>query len=720
MTKLYIKFLISLYLSLSMICPVYGQKIIFEKTEKIKNISNKAYFFEDKTAKLTFSDILKEENKYVFRPILKTIPNFLTAQSVIWCELYFENKSDQKCFLEIESATIQELEFYYEDQDGKFLKKTTGFYYPFESRSFKSNFYLFELHSDKPNQTKTFYLKFKSEKTLNIPMSIGIMPAFMEKKHKTDLFYGIYIGLLLVIVLYNVLLFLAIRDIAFLYYVFYVISLGLINLWLNVGLAFEYLWPDYPIVNKYVDVWEALLCITLILFSGSFLNTRKHIPKIGWYFSAFYAASFIVMIFSLSGLYYLSSMISQITIWSLFVFLFFVGFISYKKGIKTAFFYIIALGVFLTSGIIYLLYTIAILPAIPIIKNSLVIGSSIEAILLSIALADRIYTLRKERNDFYTEKIQLIKNQKESLEKEVYKRTEKILAQNEELQQQQEEIMSQRDKLMLQNSQLNEAHSLINEQNTSLQEYNDNLNHLIEQKTEELAKTNHQLIQYNHQLEQFAYVTVHDLRSPVVRIKGLSSIMDLNKVKDHETKYLIVKMIESAFDLDSIIKELNNILEIRKGADEVFENINPKHILDLVKNSLVEEISKTGTEIISEIPENFEFKSYPGYIQSIIYHLIHNSIKFRHPDRPPVIEICVREEKNQIIISIQDNGLGINIERYKDQLFGLYKRFHGHVKGRGLGLHLVKTQVDVIGGQIELISTENKGAKFILKLVKHI
>jgi signal transduction histidine kinase len=101
-----------------------------------------------------------------------------------------------------------------------------------------------------------------------------------------------------------------------------------------------------------------------------------------------------------------------------------------------------------------------------------------------------------------------------------------------------------------------------------------------------------------------------------------------------------------------------------------------------------------------------------SYIYSIFFNLISNSIKYRQDDQPPIIEITALNEKNKIELIFKDNGLGMNLQRNGDEVFGLYKRFHHHIEGKGIGLYMVKAQVETLGGKITVDSGINNGTTF--------
>ena len=108
------------------------------------------------------------------------------------------------------------------------------------------------------------------------------------------------------------------------------------------------------------------------------------------------------------------------------------------------------------------------------------------------------------------------------------------------------------------------------------------------------------------------------------------------------------------------------------------------------------------------------------YVESILYNLISNAIKYRDPERSPHIAIKTTHENEFVCLAVMDNGLGIDLKKYKQNIFSLYKRFHLHVEGKGLGLYLVKTQIEALGGRVEVRSEPNEGTTFQIYFKRYL
>jgi signal transduction histidine kinase len=225
-----------------------------------------------------------------------------------------------------------------------------------------------------------------------------------------------------------------------------------------------------------------------------------------------------------------------------------------------------------------------------------------------------------------------------------------------------------------------------------------------------------ELVSQNNQLEQFGYIIAHNLRGGVSRILGLTGLIkgkSFDPLKDQEMLQLLHG---SAKELDATIYDLNGILEIKKGIHNSYELINFSDRLTKIKNMLKDKIQESETTI----HENFDHApvcyAVPAYIESILYNLVSNGIKYRALERKPVISIKTSKENGKILLTVSDNGIGMDLTKLKEKLFSLYQRFHNHVEGKGLGLFLVKTQVEALNGTIEIDSKVNEGTSFKIHL----
>jgi PAS domain S-box-containing protein len=240
---------------------------------------------------------------------------------------------------------------------------------------------------------------------------------------------------------------------------------------------------------------------------------------------------------------------------------------------------------------------------------------------------------------------------------------------------------------------------------------------ITERKNTELEKEKMtaDLIQHNKNLEQFAYIISHNLRSPVANIIGLSNmIQNMPDMSKADFDRCMDGLTLSVKKLDDTIIDLNYILQMRREINEKKETVRFSALVKDIRTSISNLIEKENISIKTNFLEVNEFFTIKSYLTSIFYNLISNSIKYRNPDVPCVIEITSRLAGNKLTLSFKDNGLGIDMKAHHDKIFGLYKKFHTHIEGKGMGLYMVKTQVEILGGTIDVKSEVNVGTEFII------
>lgn len=231
----------------------------------------------------------------------------------------------------------------------------------------------------------------------------------------------------------------------------------------------------------------------------------------------------------------------------------------------------------------------------------------------------------------------------------------------------------------------------------------------------EEEKNYEELKRRNQELEQFSYIISHHLRAPLTNILGVSEIIASTNTHDNELSSLNKALSISAMKLDQVVSDLNQILYIRESNRSESVIINLKQLVDSTRNRIDSEMNTKDVQYHLDLQVQ-EIKGVLGYMQSIVYNLFINSIKYKRDMMDCEIYISSSQQKDAVLISIRDNGSGIDLQRRGNEIFGLYKRFHHHVEGKGMGLFLVKTQVEAMGGSIDVKSELNIGTEFIIRL----
>ena len=224
------------------------------------------------------------------------------------------------------------------------------------------------------------------------------------------------------------------------------------------------------------------------------------------------------------------------------------------------------------------------------------------------------------------------------------------------------------------------------------------------------------LIQRNKDLEQFTFIVSHNLRAPVANIIGLADMLNDNDLDEKGKEEVLKRVTSSVVNIDNVIGDLNNILQARGMINEKKEMVLFSGLVEAIKTSISNILTKEEVTLQAFFEEAESIFSTRSYLYSIFYNLLSNSIKYRQTGIKPVITIKSKRAGDKIELHFKDNGNGIDLEKNGAQLFGLYKRFDTSMEGKGMGLFMVKTQVEALGGSIEINSKLGIGTEFIIKL----
>ncbi len=237
----------------------------------------------------------------------------------------------------------------------------------------------------------------------------------------------------------------------------------------------------------------------------------------------------------------------------------------------------------------------------------------------------------------------------------------------------------------------------------------------IEEDITEEKKKERDLIQRNYSLEQFSYVLSHNVRGPLSNILGAKAALEL-PLGTAERMQLIDSISISAEKMDMVIKDLNSILQVRNSSFIEQENIS---LYDLIQE-IMEDLSYLITEKKATVEADFSlathYFSVKPYLKDIFYNLVSNALKFSKKNTPPEIKIWSEVKNDFIYFHFKDFGLGLDLKRYENELFRLYKKFHIGFAGKGMGLFMVKTQVDLLEGRITVDSKPDEWTEFVVGL----
>lgn len=214
----------------------------------------------------------------------------------------------------------------------------------------------------------------------------------------------------------------------------------------------------------------------------------------------------------------------------------------------------------------------------------------------------------------------------------------------------------------------------------------------------------------NNDLQQFSYIVSHNLRAPVAKITGLASIIGED---DEQNKTVARLMAQEAHNLDEVVKDINTIVYARKSVADRMEQVTLKEELEKIKQVLSMEIEESNALITDNFAEAPTVVAMKSYLYSILYNLVSNAIKYRSNHAQTIIQVRSEATDKFFCLSVSDNGVGIDLKTNGDQLFRLYKRLHdSSIPGRGVGLNLVKTHAESMGGRVEVDSQLHQGSVF--------
>ena len=233
---------------------------------------------------------------------------------------------------------------------------------------------------------------------------------------------------------------------------------------------------------------------------------------------------------------------------------------------------------------------------------------------------------------------------------------------------------------------------------------------------EMLSRTNKQLSHINGDMDNFIYTASHDLRTPISNIEGLmyAILEDLSveSKEDPVIKYLFGSMASSIERFKRTVDDLTEITKLqREEASNEDTRVDLFHVIKEVQLDLSSQIKQVEAQLDVNLRACEPVSLSPKNVRSIIYNLMSNALKYHAPSRPLFIQIRCHQQGNYQVLSVQDNGLGMNLTD-ESKVFGMFKRLHNHVEGSGIGLYIVKKILENAGGRIEVESKVGVGSIF--------
>jgi PAS domain S-box-containing protein len=236
------------------------------------------------------------------------------------------------------------------------------------------------------------------------------------------------------------------------------------------------------------------------------------------------------------------------------------------------------------------------------------------------------------------------------------------------------------------------------------------------EKERELRRSNEIIRNQNERLLNFTYTIAHNLRSYSVNLSMLLTLL-VKAPEEKEREKLLGFLQQTSERFSETVGHLNEIVDAQNQLHVAQENVNLSRYIDKCLTMLQPQVESSQARIHNRVNTEVEFTYNPAYLESILFNFLSNAIKYRHPARVPEITINATKKGNELVLHISDNGIGINLKKNCNALFGMYKTFHGNVDAKGLGLFITRYQVEALGGHIEVESEIGVGTTFHVYLL---
>jgi signal transduction histidine kinase len=696
---------------------VFGGNIVFSNQEKFRNIGRYLELLNDHDNKYSENTII---NAAGFYNNTENMPVFSSLNINIWARFSLVNNSDVKnVFLNVDHFNTSIIKVYKESNG-----KLNDIYVDGNAivHSAKNNLpeYVTNLQLPK-DSAATYYLHIESYHPVVLNVNVGSYDIIERESNKQFFIVIFYLGILLAIFFYNLFLYFATGDNSYLLYILYIFFLGFAQFTLS-GYTFKYFWFAYPAINYYaVAVSSNLAMIFGVLFSTHFLRTKHYTP---FFHKALSGTIFFGIIAIIASFIHLNSVSYSLLV----VMQFFVGVLIISaaiiiifKGYRPALFYAISWILFLSGLIIFSLRNFGILPANEFTSYILYVGSAIETILLSIALADKINVLKKEKEESHEEALQQAREKEQIVSQQNIILEEKVNLRTKELQDT--------------NLQLSEALNNLKDTQTQLVD------------AEKMASLGQLTAGIAHEINNpinFVKSNINPLRLDIGEIMSVLTEYDkLHAAKDEGTfrqKLYEIEEMKSELEIDYLQKEINNlILGIEDGAERTAEIVRGLRTFSRIDEAAIKKVNvhdgidstivllknsmPHNLKIIKEFNANGNIECFPGKLNQVFMNILTNAIQAIKAkpimSDEEVIAIETNDMANdQIQISIKDSGIGMTDE-VKHHIFEPFFTTKDIGEGTGLGMAIVYKIVEKHSGKINIISSPGEGAEFIITLPHH-
>lgn len=691
---------------------VLAQGEIIIKDDFTKKVLGKELeIYRDKSG----SETIESVTAVPFEKIKITRPNLGFIKGAAWVRTKVVNQSSLKMlYVIINQPLIDTLEiFVLNESDSVLSHYLVGEAFSKKSQPHNIDRNFIIPFFPQPHSELSIYMRISTIEQISLPVYISTDEATWRMARDSNLLFGVYFGVILVMILYNLFIYISVRDISYLFYVLYVFFMGLTHATLE-GFTQFYFWPESPdFANHSLYIFNSLVNFSAIIFLREFLKTKIYAPKlhkISNYLLLYFSVLLILSLFLIHPIIHISS---QLGISVVAIFIFITSIVVFRNGYTPAKFFLLAWSLLLFSIIIFALKDAGLIPSNPVTNYAIFLGSGIEVVLLSLALADRINILKKEKEEsqesalrIAQENENIVKEQNIRLEKNVTSRTLDLESANKQL------------SITLNNLQEAQGQLINSEKLASLGQLSAGIAHEINNPI-------------NYVMSNVAPLKqdIADVLQILNTYDGISSSDEFDAAKEK------IDSIKARINLEYVRTEINQLLDgIEDGAKRTAEIVKDMKDYsridkDQIKAIDINESLESALVLLrSTIPEDIEidknFGDIPlvecvsGKIDQVFINIANNAIQSLEQSTS-VENKCLKIKSwhsgDFVYISFEDNGEGI-MEEDKNKIFEPFYTSKEVGKGTGLGLSISFTIIERHNGNISVESEPRIRTIFTVKL----
>ena len=686
---------------------------IHENEKKL--LSNK-YFLElpEPASGYKIEDVIRSKS---FHVVNSTLPLITDNKPVIWLKFILRN-STTRAFVPIKigASVIDNFDLYFTDGPNNHIIHLSSSVPYRETKLIKQN-NTFINAIIFPDSTRIFYLRIKSNASEVIPVEVNSANTFFKNADFENMLVGAFIGIVIIMALYNLVLYFIIGDKSYLYYVAYIITLGITQVLVR-GYGVSFFVGEQAILNNFlIPLARILFGYSVLFFAAQFLQLRNNLKG---YFKFYYL---LFLLYSLAlvsiGLGWVNFAYNLITFSAglMAVTLLVLGSGLYIKGFKPAKYFMIGWGLFFITMLVSIARNRGLIVHTDFTQNIIIYSSVLQLILFSVSLAEKINFYRRQSVEtqllsltIARENERLITEQNLLLETEVNARTQQLIETNADLSKTIENLKSTQIKLV---------------------------------ETEKMASLGQLTAGIAHEINNpinFVGSNVKPLRLDFLELFNLiDRYREAGLAPDKKELLAAADQYRNQIDLEFLKTEILSLLDgIEEGASRTTEIVQSLRSfsrtdeLVLKPADVNKAILNTLILLRSTIPYNIEIKPvlnklpllncYPGKINQVLMNLINNSIqaiKSKSMNQQESITIITNDQPENITIEIIDTGIGISSDIRK-RIFEPFFTTKNVGEGTGLGLSIVFGIIEDHQGSIVVNSEPDKGSSFTITLPKDL